>query len=82
MFLAGGAKIDHKLSPADASLVIEAVFADGKKSTLTIGADYEGQGRFAQISTWPGAVFFLPPERVTPILGGIMYFAKERVVAP
>jgi hypothetical protein len=79
--LTGGAKADTKLTPADATVTLEAVGKDGKTTTLTIGAEFEGRGYFAQISTLPGAVFLLSDDVVHPLLGGAAYFAKERVAS-
>jgi hypothetical protein len=79
--LTGGAKADQKLAPKDASVVIDAIMADLRPLTVTIGANFESLGYFTQVSTWPGAVFLLNPERVQPILRGASFFAKERVAA-
>jgi hypothetical protein len=79
--LSGGAKADTKLTPADATVTLDAVGKDGKTTTLTIGAEFEGRGYFAQISTMPGAVFLLSADTVRPLLGGAAYFAKERVAS-
>ena len=77
----GGAKPDQKLTAKDASVLIEAVMADRRPITVTIGANFESLGFYTQASTWPGAVFLLNPDRVAPLLRGAAYFAKERVAA-
>lgn len=79
--LVGSAKEDQKLTSKDASVVIEAVMSDLRPVSMTIGANFEGVGYFTQISSWPGAVFFVSPDRVLPILRGAAFFAKERVAA-
>ncbi len=81
VLLKGGPKADQKLTPKDASLVIDATMSDLTPITLTIGANFEGIGYFAQSSTWPGAVFLLDSTRVQPLLRGASFFAKERVAA-
>jgi hypothetical protein len=81
VLLKGGPKADQKLTAKDASLVIEAVMSDLSPVTLTVGANFEGIGFFAQSSTWPGAVFLLNSDRVQPLLRGAGFFAKERVAA-
>ncbi len=81
VLLAGGPKADQKLTPKDATMVIDAVMTDLRVVTVTVGANFESLGYFTQVSTWPGAVFLLNPDRVQPILRGATYFAKERVAA-
>ena len=77
--LSGGTRAEQKLAASESLVILEAVGKDGKTTTLTIGADFEGHGYFSTISTWPGAVFLLSPEQVRPLLGGAASFAKERV---
>ncbi|MEI7684028.1 MAG: DUF4340 domain-containing protein [Planctomycetota bacterium] len=79
--LTGGAREDQKLSAKEASVVIDGVMTDLRPVNITIGANFEGLGYFTQISTWPGAIFLLSPDRVQPLLGGAAYFAKERVAS-
>lgn len=79
--LAGGPKTDHKLAAKDFLVKIEATTDDGKSVTITIGAAFERHGHFAHSSNWPDAVFLVDSAKVEPLLRGIGFFAKERVVA-
>ncbi len=79
--LAGGPTSEQKLAPQQSTLRIEAILEDGRSYTLTVGAPFEGQGYYAQSSAWPGAVFLLGTNQVTPYLQGPAHFAKERAVA-
>ncbi len=81
VMLAGGPKADQKLTSKDATVIIDALMTDGKDVHMAIGAGYEGLGHFTQISTWPGAVFLIGPDRVQPLLNGAVFFAKARVAA-
>jgi hypothetical protein len=79
--LGGGPRADQKLTPKDAAVTIDAIMTDLRVVNVTIGANFEGLGFYTQTSAWPGAVFFLHPDRVAPLLRGAAYFAKERVAA-
>ena len=81
VLLTGGPKTDQKLTPKDATMAIDAVMSDLRVVNVTVGANFESLGYFTQVSTWPGAVFLLNPDRVQPILRGATFFAKERVAA-
>jgi hypothetical protein len=74
----GGPTGDSKLTPDDATLVIELKFEDKTKATLTIGVQFENLGYFAHSSAWRDAVFFVPPGMIDPWLQGSTYFGKER----
>lgn len=77
--LTGGPRDDQKLTAKDATIVIDAVMNDLRPVTVTIGANFDNHGTFMQTTTWPGAIFFVSPERVQPLLQGAGFFAKERL---
>lgn len=79
--LTGGPKTDHKLAAKDYLVKMDIVTDDGKTVTITIGAPLERFGHFAHASNWSDAVFLVSSSKVEPLLRGIEFFAKERVVA-
>jgi hypothetical protein len=81
IFLTGGPREEQKLDVKDAALKIDIIRDDGKTLSLTVGAPFENRGYFAIASTWPEVVFTLPRERIDPMLEGVGYFGKARVVA-
>lgn len=79
--LSGGPAPTHGLAAKDALVVAEATLDGGRTATLTIGADFEGRGHFAQSSLWPDVVSFAKPEAVRDLLRGVAHFGKDRKVA-
>ena len=77
--LAGGIKSEQKLTAKDAMLRIGLVLEDGTIITLTVGAEFERLGFYAQSSAMPEAVFMLAASQVEPLLQGPRYFGKDRV---
>ncbi len=73
--LEGAARSAYKLKPDAALLEIEATLPGGKTVTLRIGERSE-DFYFAQLSTWPEAVFLIPTESVAPIIVGAVYFSR------
>jgi hypothetical protein len=80
IFLTGGPREEQKLDLKDAILKIDIIRDDGKTLTLTVGASFD-RGYFATVNTWPDIVFTLPNDRIIPILEGVGYFGKARLVA-
>lgn len=75
-----GQKPEHKLGAKEFQLKINLAIEGGQTATLTIGAPFERQGFFAQLSSWPDAVFFVPASKFDTLLNrGAGHFAKERV---
>jgi hypothetical protein len=75
--LTGGPRDEQKLTK-DSSLKIDIVLDNGKRLTLTVGAEV-ATGYYAHISSWPDAVFLLPASKIDPLLAGPIHFAKPRV---
>jgi hypothetical protein len=75
--LTGGPREEQKLTK-DSSLKIDIILDDGKKFTLTVGAEI-ASGYYAHSSAWPDAVFLLPSGKIDPLLAGPSHFAKPRV---
>jgi hypothetical protein len=76
----GGPRGEHKLGAKEATVKLDLTTDDGKTITLTVGARYQNQGYFANSSLWPETVFFVPSTLIDPLLRGVDYFAKERVI--
>ncbi len=76
-----GPRGEHKLGAKDATIKLDLTMDDGKIVTLNIGTSYQTHGYFADVSTWPGVVFFVPNTTVEPLLRGVGYFSKDRAPA-
>jgi hypothetical protein len=79
-FLADKAPLpEHKLSPKEATLVIE-ITVEGEKAplTLTIGdLNAKDKAYYAQSSSLPNVVFTLPQDRFEKVLSGPKYFTMQ-----